>query len=79
MDLDVEGCPNMPWNWSKAVPEDSGLIPQHEEFGLDQPTLADIYRIVEELSDKLDWKMDELAEEMRVTHQRLASLEQNAR
>ena len=31
----------MPRNWSKAVPEGNGPVPQQEEFGPDQPTLAD--------------------------------------
>ena len=34
----------MPRNWSKAVPEGKGLVPQQKEFGSDQPTLADVYR-----------------------------------
>ena len=65
-------------NWSKAVPEGNGTVPQQEEFGSDQPTLADVYRMIEELFDKSSRKMDELAEEMRETDQRFTSLEQAA-
>ena len=69
----------MPRNWSKPVVEGNSPAPPQEEFGSDQPTLADIYRMIEELFDKSDRKMDKLAEEIRVTDQRLASLEQDAR
>ena len=79
MSLDVESFPNMPRNWSKAVPEGNELVSQQEEFGSDQSTLADIYRMVEELFDKSDRNMDQLTEKMRGTRQRVASLEQVAR
>ena len=39
----------------------------------------DVYRIIEELFDKSDGKMDELADEMREIEQRVASLEHDAR
>ena len=29
--LGVEGCPNMPRNWSKAVPEGNGPVPQQKK------------------------------------------------
>ena len=57
----------MPRNWSEALSESNGPVPQQEEFGSDQPTLAVVYRMMKELFDKSDGKMDELAEEMRVT------------
>ena len=69
----------MPRHRSDAVPEGNDPVPQQEEIGSNQPTLADVYRLTEELFDKSDRKMDELAEDMRVTDQRLASLEQDAR
>ena len=69
----------MPRNWSKAVPEGNGAVPQQEELASDQPTLADVYRMIEELVDKSDRKMDELADEMREIEQRSASLEHDAR
>ena len=69
----------MPRNWSKAVPESNGPVPQKEEFGSDQPTLADVYRMIEKLFDKSDRIMDEHADGMRETKQRLASLEHDAR
>ena len=72
----------MPRNWSKVVPEGSGPVPQQEEFGSDQPTMADMHQLFEEKIERqlkgvkshLD-KMDELADEMRATKQRLAGLE----
>ena len=69
----------MPRNWSEAVPESNSPGPQQKEFGSDQPTLADIYRMMEELFDKSDRKLNEHAEVMRGTDKRLASLEQDAR
>ena len=76
----------MPRNWSKIVPEGNGPVPQQEEFGSDQPALADVYRLFKERFDRqlkdiqnhFD-KMDELADEMRATKQRLAGLEQDVR
>ena len=69
----------MPWKWSEAVPEGNGPVPQLEEFGSDEPTLEDAYRMIEELFNKSDRKLDELVEEMRATEQRLAGQEQDAR
>ena len=40
----------MPRKEGKAVPEGNGPVPQHDEFGPDQPTLADIYRLFEEIN-----------------------------
>ena len=62
----------MPQTISKAVPEGNGSVPQQEEFGSDQPTLANVYRLFEERFDRqlkvmkshFD-KLDELADEMR--------------
>ena len=87
MFLDIVVYPNMPRNWSKAVPEGKGPVPQQEEFGTDQPTLADVYRLFKERFDRQlkliksrfdqqDEKLDEFME-MRATEQRSASLEQN--
>ena len=36
----------MPRKEDKAVPESNGPVPQQEEFGSGQPTLADVYRMV---------------------------------
>ena len=44
----------------------NGPVPQQDEFGSDQPTLADVYRMMEELFDRSDTKLDEMAEEMYV-------------
>ena len=33
----------MPRKEGEAVREGNGPVPQHEEFGSDQPTLADVY------------------------------------
>ena len=69
----------MPRNRSMAVPEGNYPVPQQDEFGPAQPTLADLYRMVEELFDKSDRKLDELADEMRTTKQRLAGLGRDSR
>ena len=46
----------MPRNWSKTVAEGNGPIPQLEEFGPNQSTLAaDVYRLFEE---KLDTQLN---------------------
>ena len=69
----------MPRKESEAVPEGNGLVPQQEQFGSDQPTMADVYRMIEELFDRSDRKFDELTGEMRGTRRRVASLEEDAR
>ena len=80
----------MPRNWSKAVPEGNGPVPQHDEFGPDQLTLTDMYRLFEErfnrqlnrmrtYYDQQDGKLDELIEMAKETKQRLAGLEHYAR
>ena len=79
----------MPRKQGKAVPEGNDPGPHHEEFGPDQPTLADIYRVFEERFnrqlnlmkshfDQQDNKLDELMENIRETRQRLAGLELEA-
>ena len=76
----------MPRKWSKVVSEGNDPVPQEEEYGSDQPTLAHVYRLFEERFDRqlkvmkshFD-KLDELADEMIATKQRLAGLEQNVR
>ena len=76
----------MPRNWSKAAPEGNGPAPHQKEFGPDQPTLADVYRLFEERLDRQlklresrfdqqDKKLDELMEKTREPRQRSASLE----
>ena len=47
---------------SEAVHEGNGPIPQQEEFGSDEPTLADVYRMFKERFDRWDRKLDEMAE-----------------
>ena len=76
----------MPRNWSEAVPEGKGPVPQQEKLGSDQPTQADVYRLFEgKFERQLKGvkshlgKMDELEGEMRRMDQRLAGLEQDAR
>ena len=78
MVLDVESYPNMPRNRSKAVPKGNSPAPQQDEFGSNQLTLADVYRLFEERFDRQLKIMDELVEEMRGTEQRSASLDQVA-
>ena len=62
-----------------AVPEGNCPVPQQDELGPDQPALADLYRMSEELFDTSDRKLNELADEMKAIKQRLAGLEQHAR
>ena len=66
----------MPRKQGKASPEGNGPVPQKDGFGSDQHVLADLYRMMEELFDKSDWKLDKLTEEMRGTRSCLASLKQ---
>ena len=42
----------MPRKWSKAVPEGNDLVPRHDEFGSDEPTIVDLYRMLEESFDR---------------------------
>ena len=64
----------MPRKESEAVPESNGPVPHQDELGSGQPRMVDVYRMIEELLDKSDRKLDELADEMRGKRQRLASL-----
>ena len=64
----------------------NGPVPQQEEFGSGEPTLADVYRLYEERFKKMDsyfdrWnrKPDEISDEMRVMDQHVTSLEHGAR
>ena len=74
MVLGAEVQPEIPRKWSKAVPEGNGLVPQQDEFGLEQPTLAEFYRMIEEGFDRSDRKLDELIEKTREGNRRLAGL-----
>ena len=76
----------MPRKESEAVPEGNSPIPQQEELGSGEPTLADIYRLCEERFDRMDsyfdrWnrKLDEISNEARVIDQHVTSLEHGAR
>ena len=92
--LVTRGYPNIPRKESKTVPEgNDGSVSQQEEFGSDQPTLADMYRMFKERFDQpnrywdsmkshfdqLEKKLDEMVEEMRDTDGRLSGLEQDTR
>ena len=46
---------------SEAAPEENSPVPQQEEFGSGQPTLEDVYRMIKEVYEEWDAKMDELA------------------
>ena len=48
----------MPRKESEAVPVGNGPVPQQEEFGSGEPTLADVYRIFEEGFDRQRKIMD---------------------
>ena len=67
-----------PRNRSKAVPEGNGPFPHHDEFGSGEPTMAEVYRMLEELFDRSDKQLDELKRKMGETNQRLADLQHEA-
>ena len=48
----------MPRKESEDVPVGNGPVPQQEEFGSGEPTLADVYRLCEERFDKQQRRMD---------------------
>ena len=71
---------------SEAAPEGNDPVPQKEELGSGQPTLADIYRLCVErfdrmnsYSDRLDKKLDEISAEMKKMDQHITRLEYEAR
>ena len=78
-------------NESKAVPESNGPAP-HDDYGYGEPTMAELYRMLKERSDRMDKnfdrmtshfgrqekKLDELIGKMRATNQRLAGLQRQA-
>ena len=82
MVLGAEVYPDIPRNRSKTVPEGNGPVPKHDEFGPDQPTLADMYRLFEERIDRqlnqMKSHFDELTDKIRDTRQRLAGLQNDA-
>ena len=41
----------MPRKQGKAVPEGNGLIPHHDEFGSDEPTMVDLCRVLKKNFD----------------------------
>ena len=45
---------------TKLYPEGNGPVPQQEESGSDQPTLTDVYRMIEKFFDRSNRKLDEL-------------------
>ena len=83
----------MPRKGNEAVPEGNSPIPQQEEFGSGEPTLADAYRLCEERFDRMDSrfdrmdsyfdrcnrKLDEISNETRVMDQHVTTLEHGAR
>ena len=69
----------MPKNRSKAVPEGNSPVPHHDEFGSDQPTMADLHRLIIERFDRSDKQFNELTERLRATNQRLTGFEYKAR
>ena len=73
----------MPRKDCEAVPEGNCPIPQQEEFGSGEPTLAGIYRLCVKRFDRMDdrWnkKLDDISDEMRKMDQHLTRLEHGAR
>ena len=71
---------------SEAVPEGNGPILQQEELCSGQPTMEDVYRIMKEVFDRWDRKLDEISDKMEEyieertsIDQRLTRLEHGAR
>ena len=78
--LDVEVYPHKQRNKSEAVPEGNGPVPQQQELGSGQSTLADVYRRVKKVFEEVSGrKMDKFTDNLRRNDQLLASLEQDAR
>ena len=50
----------MPRKESKAVSEGNGPVPRQDKFGSDQPTMADLHRMIEERFDQLDRYLDRM-------------------
>ena len=50
----------MPRKESEAVSEGNEPVPQQKKFGSGQPTLADVYRMMDELFDIWDRESEEL-------------------
>ena len=63
----------------KAVSESNGPVPHHDGFRPDEPTLVDLYRMIKERFSRSDKYFDGPMEKMRVTNQRLAGLQHEAR
>ena len=87
--LDVEVNPEMPQNRSRAVREGNGAFPPPDEFGSGEPTMVELYRILEETFDRMDKKIDRMTScfdrrlnkligKTRETKQRLADLQDQA-
>ena len=54
----------MPRKESEAVSEGNGPVPQQEEFGSGEPTLADVYRLFEKRFDRQQKRMDSVFDGM---------------
>ena len=61
---------------TEAVPEGNDPVLQQEEFGSGQPTLEEVFRMIEEA---LEDKMQEYVDDLRSMRQREARLEPDAR
>ena len=48
----------MPQKESEAIPEGNGPVPQQEEFGSGEPTLADVYRMFDDFLDRWGRKLE---------------------
>ena len=47
---------------SEAVPEGNGLVPQQEELGSGEPTLADVCRMIKEALEVCNRRIDTMHE-----------------
>ena len=64
---------------SETVPEGNDSVPLKEELGSGQPTMEDVYRMMEEAFDRWDKKLDEISDEMKKMDQHVTRMEHGAR
>ena len=64
---------------SEAVPKGNGPVPQQEDFGSGELTLADVYRMFNERFDRWDRKLDDISGDWRSMDQRLTRPERDPR
>ena len=67
----------MPRKESEVVPEGNGPVHQREEFGFGQPTLEDVYRVLEEGFRKIASYLDQMNRKLKEIMDEKRSMEQH--